>query len=151
MQDYLLRTENRPFLTKNHMDKIKKYKIKVNNLEKIEELLQETYDLACKQQVVIQSEMNKISVTTKVNDLDIEGKEKYAKAMQNYISLQQKSISQKMDIAKLMSEIVKNNGDAEKALKGMKSKNTTLDLEKLRNLAKEASTGYNDTQIYNVK
>ena len=133
------------------MDKIKKYKIKVNNLEKIEELLQETYDLACKQQVVIQSEMNKISVTTKVNDLDIEGKEKYAKAMQNYISLQQKSISQKMDIAKLMSEIVKNNGDAEKALKGMKSKNTTLDLEKLRNLAKEASTGYNDTQIYNVK
>lgn len=144
-------TENRPFLTKYHMDKIKKYKVKVNNLEKIEELLQETYDLACKQQAVIQSEMNKISVTTKVNDLDIEGKEKYAKAMQNYISLQQKSISQKMDIAKLMSEIVKNNGDAEKALKGMKAKNTTLDLEKLRNLAKEASTGYNDTQIYNVK
>ena len=133
------------------MDKIKKYKVKVNNLEKIEELLQETYDLACKQQTIIQDEMNKIVNTTNVNNLDIEGKEKYAKAMQNYISLQQKSISQKMDIAKLMSEIVKNNGDAEKALKGMKNKNTTLDLEKLRNLAKEASTGYNDTQIYNVK
>lgn len=133
------------------MDKIKKYKIKVNNLEKIEELLQETYDLACKQQTIIQDEMNKIVNTTNVNNLDIEGKEKYAKAMQNYISLQQKSISQKMDIAKLMSEIIKSNGDAEKALSGMKAKNTTLDLEQLRKLAKEASTGSNDTQVYNVK
>lgn len=133
------------------MDKIKKYKIKVNNLEKIEELLQETYDLACKQQTIIQDEMNKIVNTTNVNNLDIEGKEKYAKAMQNYISLQQKSISQKMDIAKLMSEIVKNNGDAEKALSGIKAKSTTLDLEQLRKLAKEASTGSNDTQVYNVK
>ena len=133
------------------MDKIKKYKIKVNNIEKIEELLQETYDLACKQQTIIQDEMNKIVNTTNVNNLDIEGKEKYAKAMQNYISLQQKSISQKMDIAKLMSEIVKNNGDAEKALSGMKAKSTTLDLEQLRKLAKEASTGSNDTQVYNVK
>ena len=55
----------------------KKYKVKLNNVDKIEELLQETYDLACQQHVLIQNEINKIMNTTVVNNLDIDGKEKY--------------------------------------------------------------------------
>ena len=54
----------------------KKYKVKLDNLEKIEQLLQETYDQACQQHNGIQNEMNKIMNTTVVNDLDIDGKEK---------------------------------------------------------------------------
>ena len=42
----------------------KKYTVKLNNIEKIEQLLQETYDLANRQTTQIQEEINKIANTT---------------------------------------------------------------------------------------
>lgn len=126
--------------------KNKKFKIKLNNNDKIEELLQETYDLACQQYVSIQNEINKMANTTVIKDLDIEGKEKYGKIMNNYIALQQKSIGQKFDIAKLMAEVVKFGGDVKSAIDASKAMPTTLDLSKLRKLAIEANT--NDTEEY---
>lgn len=126
--------------------KNKKFKIKLNNNDKIEELLQETYDLACQQYVSIQNEINKMANTTVIKDLDIEGKEKYGKIMNNYIALQQKSIGQKFDIAKLMAEVVKFGGDVKSAIDASKAMPTTLDLSKLRKLAIEANT--NDAEEY---
>lgn len=130
---------------------IKKYKVKLNNVEKIEQLLQETYDLACQQYKQIQDEINKISNSTILNDLDIDGKEKYGKIMNNYISLQQKSIGQKFDIAKLLSEVVKHGGDINGALNEASKAPTTLDINKLREIAKNASTGNDDSETYNIK
>lgn len=132
------------------METKKKYSVKLNNLDKIEQLLQETYDLACQQYVTIQNEMNKIANTTILKDLDIDGKEKYSKAMQNYLSLQQKSIGQKYDIAKLMAEVIKSGGDVKKAIDDTRKGSTTLDISALRKLAKEASTT-DDTQNYTLK
>lgn len=130
----------------------KKYSVKLNSVEKIEQLLQETYDLACQQYNQIQEEINKIANSTVMNDLDIDGKEKYGKIMNNYISLQQKSIGQKFDIAKLMSEVVKKGGDIEGAIDGMKKTPTTLDLTKLREIAKNASTPTDgNIENYNIK
>jgi len=126
--------------------KIKKFKIKLNNNDKIEELLQETYDLACQQYNSIQNEINKMANTTVIKDLDIEGKEKYGKIMNNYIALQQKSIGQKFDIAKLMAEVVKFGGDVKSAIDASKAMPTTLDLTKLRKLAIDATT--NDAEEY---
>ena len=130
----------------------KKYSVKLNNVEKIEQLLQETYDLACQQHNSIQNEINKIMNTTVVNDLDIDGKEKYGKIMKEYFTLQQKSINIKMDVAKLMSEIIKHNGDIKKALEEDSMKSSKLDLASLRKLAKDANTSANSgTEIYNIK
>ena len=117
----------------------KKFSVKVNDLDKVEQLLQETYNLACQQYTQLQDEINKVANTTKLKDLDIEGKEKYGKIMSNYISLQQKSIGQKYDIAKLMAEIVKHNGNVDDAITNLKGSVTSIDLDKLRKLAKEAS------------
>lgn len=122
------------------MDPRKKYTVKLNSLEKIEQLLQETYNLACQQHNQIQDEMNKLTNTTEFNLLDIDAKEKYGKIMQNYMALQQKSIAQKFDIAKLMAEVAKHGGDVNGALNDMKNVPTSLDLTKLRELAKNAST-----------
>jgi len=133
------------------MDK-RRYTIKLNNVDKIEQLLQETYNLASQQHKQIQDEINKIANTTTINQLDIDGKEKYAKIMANYISLQQKSIAQKQDIAKLMSEIVKHNGDINSAIDASKNIPTTLDINKLRKLAKDASSVDNgNTEEYITK
>lgn len=133
------------------MEQKKKFIVKINNNDKIEQLLQETYNLACQQYTQIQSEINKIANNTKINELDIDGKEKYGKIMNNYIALQQKSINQKFDIAKLMSEIVKYNGDVKGALDAAKVAPTTLDLNKLRNLVKNASQDENQVQEYSIK
>jgi hypothetical protein len=130
----------------------KKYNVKLNSVEKIEQLLQETYDLACQQHTTIQNEINKVMNTTIVNDLDIDGKEKYGKIMKEYFTLQQKSIVIKMDLAKLMSEILKHNGDINKALEEESMKSSKLDLAALRKLAKDANTSVSgDTQTYNIK
>jgi hypothetical protein len=134
------------------MEAKKKYTVKVNNIDKVEQLLQETYNLACQQYTQIQDEINKVANTTKLKELDIDGKEKYGKVMSNYISLQQKSINQKFDIAKLMAEIIKHNGDINGALDASKNVPTSLDINKLRALAKEAqSQGDGETQTYITK
>jgi len=129
-----------------------RYKVKLNNIDKIEQLLQETYDLANQQTNKIQEEINKIANTSVINDLDIEGKEKYAKIMSNYISLQQKAIQQKFDISKLMAEVMKHNGDVDSALKDSKKTGSTLDISKLQELAKNANTQSNNTtEQYQLK
>lgn len=128
----------------------KKYSIKLNNLDKIEQLLQETYDLACKQHIQIQDEINKIANTTIINELDIDGKEKYAKIMNNYITLLQKSNVQKIDIAKLLTEVVKHNGDVKGAINDAKNISTGLDINKLRTLARDISTN-EDNEHYQLK
>lgn len=131
------------------MEKAKKYSVKLNNTDKIEQLLQETYDLACQQYTTVQLEINKIINTTALKDLDIDGKEKYGKIMNNYMALQQKAIGQKFDIAKLMSEVVKYGGDVKSALDASKSMPTTIDIDKLRKLAQDATS--TATEEYQTK
>ena len=137
----------------NHIQEMadkKKYTVKLNNIDKIEQLLQETYNLACQQFTQIQGEINKIANTTILKDLDIDGKEKYGKIMNNYISLQQKSITQTFDIAKLMSEIIKHNGDIDGALKDAAKAHTSLDIKSIRDIVNKAKES-NDTQVYQLK
>lgn len=129
-------------------NKIKKFSVKLNNNEKIEQLLQETYDQCCRQHNSIQDEMNKLSSSTVFKDLDIDGKEKYSKAMANYFKLQQNAITQKYDIAHLMAEVVKHGGNVKDATDSLKNQPTTLDLNKLRKLAEDASSKNEETQEY---
>lgn len=97
------------------MAKIKQYKLKLNSKEKIEELLQEIYVEACKNIEEAQREINKIAMSTNLNEEIIDGKSKYAKAINDFIATKDKAISRKMEIAKLMTEVFKFNGDVQKA------------------------------------
>jgi hypothetical protein len=94
----------------------KRYKLKLNSVEKIEELLQELYDEADKNIVELQTEMNKLSGSVVLNQEIMDAKTKYAKAMNDYISSKDKAIARKLDIAKLMSEILKYNGNIKLAI-----------------------------------
>lgn len=129
----------------------KKYNVKLNSIEKIEQLLQETYDLACQQHNSIQNEINKIMNTTVVNNLDIDGKEKYGKIMKEYFTLQQKSIIIKMDVAKLMTEVAKNHGDIKTSVDAIGKTPTTLNIASLRKLANEVKTSAeSDSEEYKI-
>lgn len=94
----------------------KRYKLKLNSVQKIEELLQELYEEADKNIVEIQNEMNKLSNSVQLSEEIVDAKAKYAKAMNDYISNKDKAIGRKLDIAKLMSEILKYNGNVKLAV-----------------------------------
>lgn len=94
---------------------LKNYKLKLNSAEKIEELLQELYNESCKNIIEIQTQMNKIVNSVNLNDEIMEAKTKYAKAINDFIINKDKAIGRKLEIAKLMTEILKYNGDVSKA------------------------------------
>lgn len=93
----------------------KRFKVKLNSPEKIEELLQELYNEACKNIEEIQTQMNKVSNSVQLNDEIMDAKAKYAKAMNDFIVSKDKAIGRKLEIAKLLSEILKYNGNLTKA------------------------------------
>ena len=113
-------------------------KIRVNSLEKIEQILQETYDLSVKEINEIQGEMNKLMNSTPLNDATFDDKAKYSNAMHNYIKDKTKAIELRLDIAKFMGEVYKYDGNVSKALADPAiSKSTSLNLKSLRNDVKK--------------
>ena len=96
------------------MVQLKKIKIKLNNPARLEDLLQELYSEACQNIEQIQTEMNKLSNSIRLNEEIMDAKTKYAKAMNDYIANKGKAINIKLDIAKLMSEVIKYQGNVGK-------------------------------------
>lgn len=128
----------------------KRYKVRLNSIEKIEELLQEIYDQACKQLVEIQNEINKLVNSTNMaaDGFSMDEKAKYANAIHNFTEDKRKTLVTKFEIAKFMGEIVKFNGDANEAINNTKfSKRSALKLEDL----KAALDGSDDADTYNLK
>ena len=97
------------------MRQLKQYKLKLDSKEKIEELLQEIYAEACKNIEEAQNEINKITHSTDLNSEIIDGKAKYAKAINDFIATKDKVIARKFEIAKLMTEVIKFNGNIQQA------------------------------------
>lgn len=130
----------------------KRLQIRLNSNEKIEQLLQEAYDLTCKQINDIQNEMNKLSNSCNLSDVTLEEKTKYAKAINDFIGSREKAITKKFEIARLMAEIVKHNGDVDAtlndktAMKGVGGFN----LQQLRESIKE-QMGSNNSETYTLK
>ena len=107
----------------------KRYKLRLNSLDKIEELLQELYNEADKNIVEIQNQMNKLSNSVALNEEIMDSKTKYAKAMNDFITNKDKAIGRKLDIAKLMTEIHKFNGDVRKMVDNEESVGNWEDLK----------------------
>lgn len=132
----------------------KRLQIRLNSNEKIEQILQEAYDLTCKQINDIQNEMNKLSNSCNLAEVTIEEKTKYAKAMNDFIGSREKAIGKKFEIAKLMAEIVKHNGDISETLN---DKNVTkgfggaFSIEQLKRAVNEEIGGGDTPDTYQLK
>ena len=114
-----------------------KFKIEINSSENIRELLQIAYNLADEQLIQAQNEINKLATATKLQDEVMDSKAKYAKAMNDYMGIKDKAISKKMEIAKLLTELLnsyKNSmpgmGDTTSGVK------QTFDLTKIKEMVK---------------
>lgn len=127
----------------------KKLKIRLNSTEKVEELLQEIYDQACRQLVGVQNEINKLVNSTNLAEATIDSKAKYAKAMHDYHGDLNRALTTKVELVKFMGEIIKHNGDIEDTLNDQQfAKATKLDLDQLR---QEINGGNDDTESYDLK
>lgn len=116
----------------------KRYKVKLNSVDKIEELLQEIYSEACRQLNQIQSEMDKLMNSTILGaeTITMEDKTRYAKAIHDYMGDKDRAIKAKFEIAKFMGEIVKHHGDINGALNDPDfNKATKLDIKGLKSVA----------------
>lgn len=132
------------------MKPLKRYKVKLNSVEKIEELLQELYNESCKNIEEIQQQMNKVANSVQLNDEIMDTKTKYAKAMNDFIVSKDKAIGRKMDIAKLMAEILKYGGNIKKA-----SENSEVfdnfNWEQLQEMAEKENEEDNKPKEYRLK
>ena len=114
-----------------------KYKVVINSLENVRELLQEAYNQADEQLIQSQNEISKLANSTKLSEEIMESKAKYAKAMNDYLGMKDKSIAKKIEIARLLTEICKHNGDANK-VNEESSKAMTFDFSKIREMVSQS-------------
>jgi len=115
------------------------FKIELNNPQNIRDLLQCVYKLADEQIKQAQNEINKLSVATRLQEEPMESKAKYAKAINDYLGIKDKAIGKKIDVAKIMTEIYKNNGDIASAIgDGNAMKDMTFDFEDIKKMVDDS-------------
>lgn len=110
-----------------------KYKIEINDVNNIRDLLQEAYTLADEQLIQVDREIAKLSNATQLQNEAMDARAKYAKSINDYLAIKDKAISKKLDIAKIMNEIYMHNGNAKRALEEGK-KEVRLDFNKIKDM-----------------
>jgi predicted nucleic acid-binding Zn-ribbon protein len=116
-----------------------KLKIELNDIQNIRDLLQEAYKLADEQIVQSQNEINKLSSATNLHEEAMDAKAKYAKSINDYLSIKDKAIAKKLDIAKLLSDILSHNGDVKGAIEnGSAMKNMSINFDDIRKIVDDS-------------
>jgi len=90
---------------------IKSFKIELNSSDNLRDLLQQIYDLADEQIVQIQSEIEKLKNSTDLTQEVMDGKAKYAKAINDYLNVKDRTVAKKIEIAKMLNDVISHNGD----------------------------------------
>lgn len=93
------------------MPRRRKQQVKVNNVDSLEGLMQETYTDACLQIIQAQSSINELTNGTTAQDVD--DATKIAKEKGGLLKVKDSAIRIKLEIAKLQSDIIKHRGDLE--------------------------------------
>ena len=112
-----------------------RFKIELNDVQNIRDLLQNAYNLADEQIVQVQNEINKLSVSTQLENEAMDAKSKYAKAINDYLGMKDKAISKKLDIAKILTDIYHHNGDVKTAFdEGENIKNMDFNFDDIKKM-----------------
>ena len=115
-----------------------KLKIELNDIQNLRDLLQEAYKLADEQIVQSQNEINKLANATNLNEEAMDAKSRYAKAINDYLGIKDKAISKKLDIAKLLSEIYKFNGDVKGALESNNMNSVDINFDVIKKMVDDS-------------
>ena len=130
---------------------LKNFKIELNSNENLRDLLQCIMDLASEQVNQAQDEINKLKNATKLTEEPMEGKAKYAKAINDFLTTKNKAASQYADVAKMLQEVIKFNGDLKAA---SEDKGGAFDITSLQAMVDKAMTNQsnnNEVKVVNLK
>lgn len=116
----------------------KQLKIDINDPNVLKDLLQEAYVHANEQILQAQNEINKLANATNLQDEPIDGKSKYAKAINDYLGMKDKAISKKIEISKILSEVYKHNGDLSNSNGDASSEAMNFDFSDIKKLVDES-------------
>ena len=112
-----------------------RFKVEINDVQNIRDLLQNAYNLADEQIIQTQNEINKMANATQLQDESIDGKAKYGKIINDYLGIKDKAISKKLDIAKILSDIYHHNGDVKGAIEnGENIKNMDFNFDDIKKM-----------------
>ena len=119
------------------MPRKKKTDIKVNSTSSLEALCQETYNDACLQINEAQKNINELS--TGITPADIEDLTKIAREKAGLLKVKDSAIRVKLELAKLQSDIIKNNGDANAAISQRNDSSASItDFKSIREMLKKS-------------
>lgn len=125
-----------------------KLKITLNDIHNIRDLLQNAYNLADEQTIQAQNEINKMANATQLQEESIEGRAKYGKIINDYLGIKDKAISKKIDIAKILTEIYKYNGDVKGALEQSNGQSSMdFDFESIKKMVDDNFQGKDKTKV----
>ena len=125
-----------------------KFKIELNDSQNVRDVLQKAYDLSDAQITQAQNEINKLANATKLQDEVMESKAKYSKAINDYLSIIDKAISKKVEVAKLMTEILHHNGNIGGALSDNQIVGKqSFDLSKVKEMVKNMHEEKEQTKV----
>jgi hypothetical protein len=120
------------------MPRKQKTDIKVNDTNSLTSLMQETYNDACLLITSAQAEINQLTVG--VTPTDIDEMTKLAKEKNGFLKTKDSAIKIKLEIAKLQSDIIKRDGDAEQAINERSNGKASLsDFKSIREFIKQNS------------
>lgn len=122
-------------------------KIELNNPQIVRDILQNAYDLANEQVIQAQNEINKLVNSTNLQEEVMDSKAKLSKAINDYMNIKDKAISKKMEIAKLMTEIINHGGSLEESNANANTRQT-FDLSKIREAVKNM---HNETETKTIE
>ena len=88
-----------------------KFKLQLNSIDNLSDLLQQTLTEADSQIIQAQNEINKLTHSTKLEEEIMDAKSKYAKAISDYMKIKDMAIKTKIEICKIMNDVNKVNGN----------------------------------------
>lgn len=127
------------------MPRKKKQEVRINSTDSLEGLCQEAYNDACAQINDAQRTINEM--TSSANPVDVDDLTKIAKGKVDALKIKDSAIKIKLEIAKLQNDILKNNGDADAAIKDRSNGAVSLDdFSKVREMIKNGPNNNTENQ-----
>ena len=128
------------------MPRKKKYKVRLNNIENLESLMQEVYNDSNFQINEAQRVINELATSSDPEDTsDLAS---ITREKTNLLKVKDSSIKIKLDLAKLEGEILKHSGDIDKGIETHTNQSPNeVDFKAVRDIIKN---GKNDTDKLNI-
>jgi uncharacterized protein YpmS len=131
---------------------IKKFKIELNSADNLRDLLQEIIELADEQLNQTQNEINKLVTSTDLKNEVMDGKAKYSKALNDYLGIKDKAMSKKIEVARILNEVMAHNGDIKASM--AESSSGAFNIQNLQSMIDETMSQRNksnETKTINLK